>query len=325
MNEYKPVYYPKFKCTADRCRHSCCRLWDIELDENTVQLYGDNYPEIFESVDTEEEQGCIYHSFKQKDRSCVHLQDNGFCSLICKHGENIIPENCANHPRFYNFLEDRIEYGLGICCEEACRLILDNTEPFELLLNTEKDIHDVVDVPEYESDRKSDPDHEIFLLQDEQGRSLRTKYIDIFNCSSFSLNRCFEKAKFDFISADECFGVLSPLERLDGDWTDYLEYLKENPEGEDISEFDYILKNLAVYFLYRYVFYATSGMEEEYLYFVNFSVCAVMDVAKGIKHKTGILDKSVLLDICRAYSAEIEYSTENTALILESAYGGEKQ
>ena len=33
MKRYAPAYYPRFACLADRCRHSCCIGWEIEVDE----------------------------------------------------------------------------------------------------------------------------------------------------------------------------------------------------------------------------------------------------------------------------------------------------
>ena len=42
MKTYAPNYYKSFKCIADRCRHSCCKGWNVYLDEgiqkNTVFL-----------------------------------------------------------------------------------------------------------------------------------------------------------------------------------------------------------------------------------------------------------------------------------------------
>ena len=34
-----PDYYNKFKCIANRCRHSCCIGWEIDIDDSTLQKY----------------------------------------------------------------------------------------------------------------------------------------------------------------------------------------------------------------------------------------------------------------------------------------------
>ena len=55
----------------------------------------------------------------------------GHSILSC--GENVLCNICKDHPRFRNFRSDRTEVGLGLACEEACRLILNYNEPFCLV------------------------------------------------------------------------------------------------------------------------------------------------------------------------------------------------
>lgn len=31
MNLYVPDYYPAFRCIAERCRHTCCAGWEIDI------------------------------------------------------------------------------------------------------------------------------------------------------------------------------------------------------------------------------------------------------------------------------------------------------
>ena len=34
-----PDFYDAFRCTADRCRHTCCRGWEIDIDAETAARY----------------------------------------------------------------------------------------------------------------------------------------------------------------------------------------------------------------------------------------------------------------------------------------------
>ena len=34
-----PKYYHNFKCIADKCSHSCCIGWEIDVDEVTIEKY----------------------------------------------------------------------------------------------------------------------------------------------------------------------------------------------------------------------------------------------------------------------------------------------
>ena len=35
----QPDFYDRFRCRAAACRHSCCKGWEIDIDENTLDLY----------------------------------------------------------------------------------------------------------------------------------------------------------------------------------------------------------------------------------------------------------------------------------------------
>ena len=39
MKIYAPDSYPRFRCIADRCRHTCCVGWEIDIDPGTLAQY----------------------------------------------------------------------------------------------------------------------------------------------------------------------------------------------------------------------------------------------------------------------------------------------
>ena len=39
MKLVAPDYYKDFVCIADRCNHSCCIGWEIDIDEDTREYY----------------------------------------------------------------------------------------------------------------------------------------------------------------------------------------------------------------------------------------------------------------------------------------------
>ena len=41
MTLYAPKYYKDFKCTADKCSHSCCIGWEIDIDPDTQNKYNE--------------------------------------------------------------------------------------------------------------------------------------------------------------------------------------------------------------------------------------------------------------------------------------------
>ena len=39
MKIIAPNYYSQFKCIADKCNHSCCIGWEIDIDNETLEKY----------------------------------------------------------------------------------------------------------------------------------------------------------------------------------------------------------------------------------------------------------------------------------------------
>lgn len=128
MKLYAPKYYTEFKCIADKCRHSCCIGWEIDIDGETMQKYAsvsDGYAaHIRDSIDAD---GTPHFRLCAGER-CPHLREDGLCKIILNVGEDHLCEICREHPRFYNDAPNGKEVGLGLCCEEACRIILSSDD-----------------------------------------------------------------------------------------------------------------------------------------------------------------------------------------------------
>ncbi len=120
-----PRYYLDFKCIADRCRHSCCVGWEIDVDEHTLARYRalpcESGAEITQSIE-ENEEGA--HFRLCEGERCPHLTDKGLCRIITALGEGYLCDICREHPRFYHEIGGVWECGLGCACEEAARLVL---------------------------------------------------------------------------------------------------------------------------------------------------------------------------------------------------------
>ena len=130
---YAPRYYARFQCKADRCSHSCCVGWEIDIDEETLSLYrdlpgaiGDEIREAIDDTDTP-------HFRLGADERCPLLDGRGLCRIISTVGEGYLCDICREHPRFYNTVGGRLEGGLGASCEEAARLILEEGDYATLL------------------------------------------------------------------------------------------------------------------------------------------------------------------------------------------------
>lgn len=126
---YAPVYYEKFKCIADRCTHSCCVGWEIDVDGQTLARYRAAEGAAGKMLQRGLiEDGDEAHFALCADGRCPHLTERGLCEIIATLGEGYLCDICREHPRFYNWQGDRMECGLGASCEEAARLILETAD-----------------------------------------------------------------------------------------------------------------------------------------------------------------------------------------------------
>lgn len=130
----KPDFFDKFKCIASKCTDSCCIGWEIDVDVETFKKYKTAQTPFFEKVlskITESPDGGKCIELGENER-CPFLDKNNLCEIISTCGENAVCEICREHPRFYEWFPGVTECGLGLCCEEVCRILLENRDFFEL-------------------------------------------------------------------------------------------------------------------------------------------------------------------------------------------------
>lgn len=304
MTTITPNYYKDFCCTADKCTRSCCTGWEIDIDEDTMNYYSALEGKIGELVMSSISNDGQPHFRLKSDMRCPLLMDNGLCTLICELGDGALCEICSEHPRFHNYYTYAEEIGLGICCEEAARLIMTSKEKFALVTSYEES-------PEFTKEEQS-------LL------SIRQKAIDIMTNRDNNIQIRMRNLKklwsgkmpFDDIKGWSEFYIT--LERLDDKWTELVVDLgKSDVDIEDFSGYDeeiqIALEQLAVYFLFRHIT-AESNSAQGGIGFAYVSCALVSALYKAMGCK-GI---KKLIDIAIMYSQEIEYSDTNPDLIMKA-------
>lgn len=286
MKEIFPNYYYEFRCIADKCKHSCCVGWEIDIDDDTMDLYNSLEGELAEKIRANIE-GDVPHFVLKDTERCPFLKENGLCEIICEYGDGALCDICALHPRFSNFYDDFTETGLGLCCEEAARLILTYQEEFS------------IDVPEFAQNNSFFKERkEVFdVLQNrqvpapERFRALSEKYGYIFQFSG--------KELYDFFMS---------LERLDKGWERELERLKRvgNTQIFEREDLQIFFEQLSCYFVFRH-FDKGVGFTLLSCYVIGI-ICAECNSIEE------------MLDVARMYSSEIEYSEENTQKVADFCF-----
>ena len=278
-----PSYYNKFRCIADRCRHSCCVGWEIDVDPKTLERYR---LEGRENILCHISDGSI--ELLEGDR-CPFLCSDGLCRIISELGDDYTSIICREHPRFYHRVGDIIEGGIGASCEAAAEIIL-----------TSDDYMDFIEV-EREGQAADETDFDTMSHRDEIYNIISNRGL------SFSERLGVVKEKYflsDAHSDEEWNDILCDLEYL------YPEHRGMLKVGGEISLSYEYLERFFAYLIFRHVSISTSYDNLR----ARLGFCILLTRILG----SGASSLEAGCDLARIISEEIEYSEDNTdALILE--------
>jgi len=125
-----PKYYEEFQCIASACPDSCCKEWEVDVDDASAAYYrsldsdlGDALREVLK--DTED--GAV---MTIRDGRCPMWRTDGLCRIQAALGHDALCKTCREFPRLRHDYGDFEELGLELSCPEAAHLIL--TRPNEL-------------------------------------------------------------------------------------------------------------------------------------------------------------------------------------------------
>ncbi len=286
-----PDYFYDFACIAERCTHNCCIGWEIDIDADTAALYQAlDTPfgrRLRAGIATEPQP----HFALTQEKRCPFLNRHNLCDIITELGEEALCDVCYLHPRFHNEGEGRLELGLGLSCEAAAALILRQKEPMKLLYEGE---------PSAPSPLVAERDALLARLGD------RRRPI---------------AERIGFLTPEETAEWIPrflALERLEEAWTELL-YKAQGVTDADLAALDTHMKErqteyeqLALYLIYRH--YLPHGPAAGALPAV---VCSLLrQMAAAILKETGDFTFAEQVELCRLFSAEIEYSDSSPALLL---------
>ncbi len=321
-----PEYYRSFRCIADKCRDSCCIGWEIDIDSDTAGYYAGVGGEFGERLRDSISGGSFVLTGSER---CPFLNDRGLCDIFIELGEENLCQICTDHPRYYEWFSGVKEGGVGMCCEEAARLILLSDTAL-----TETEIPD--------EDTDADYDEELYELL----LSARSMIMEQLSCGDLRGSLC---AALDFaeelqmrmdngdyslpqlkqttdaaapdISA--VFGYFSTLEPIDENWIPFLRSCADM--GDELPQLtetqELYLRRIAVYFIYRYFMKGT--FDEEILSRVKLAAVSVWLIGwiwRCQAESEGTLSADQCAWTAKNYSKEIEYSTDNIEALCDAFY-----
>lgn len=132
MRESRLSYMESFHCVGGDCPDTCCRDWEVVLDEETAAFYrtvpgplGEDIRAAMTEVDGE---ACFF----LRDGLCPMLNDRGLCRIQLELGEAHLSHSCDLHPRFAEEYGALREWCLSLACPEAVRLLLSDDAPLTI-------------------------------------------------------------------------------------------------------------------------------------------------------------------------------------------------
>lgn len=289
MTTITPNYYNTFKCIADKCKHSCCIGWEIDVDEATLEKYNNLQGDFSAKLKSNIEFSETPHFKLGTNERCPFLNQNGLCDIITHLGEDMLCQICDDHPRFRNFYDDFVEIGLGLCCEAAAKIVLAKKDKTKLNLTPE-----ILQLP---------------II------SFREKIFDVLQDRSLPIDSRVDNM-LDLVKARlpvevDWYSVFDGLEKMDTAWDNYLLRIKNGIETSVYNNsLDTAYEQLLVYLIFRHFTDCRyDGRLKERVLFAAliYKVIKAMNTSNTVEE---------LIEISRIYSCEIEYSDENIDKLL---------
>lgn len=313
----KPDYYDSFRCIAGACPDSCCKEWDVQIDDAAAAFYrslpgalGDRLREVLRDEDGETVMTIV-------EGRCPMWQQDGLCRIQAQLGEAALSKVCREFPRLIHDYGDFQELGLELSCPEAARLIL-NAQSCRL---TQMEVPSGEE-PEYDEEAmaclKASRETALAILEEPRSPAISLALLLLYGYQAQGELDGDDPAPFDRAAALESlprFAKAGSISRL-VEFFRGLEIL--TPQWEKLlrspAPRDFCRKDLAFagYLVNRYWLQAVSDYDLTARVKLIVICCLLVAALGGTPEETAQL-----------FSKEIENDVDNVDAILEGAYTNE--
>lgn len=341
MQYIKQDDYDKFICIADKCPESCCLVWQIMIDEESLEKYtnmdGDFGDYLKDRIDWQE--GC----FLQNEGRCALLNEKGLCMLQLSKGEDALCYTCGMFPRHIEEYENVREMSLSLSCPHVANTIIKRTE--KITFDYEEDDH--FDEPEEYEDfdyllytKLCDAREVLYDIVDDRSLSLEKRMALVLECGKalqccvddnaiFMMDESIEDVKlgklssetYDFLDKNN-FAVLFELEVLHDDWREHIDgawdyYFAQGATsdaselGQKLDERHQICGELILKLL---VFTYFCGAVYDDMIYSKVAMCVYMVrwiFMIAMAESGDTLDNNILVKVIYDLAREIEHSDVN--------------
>lgn len=342
MKIYEPDYASRFRCLAGACPDTCCKDWEIIIDDETLRKYralpGAFGDEVRAALTTDEEGDTM---FRLEDGHCPLVRADGLCRLQLAYGEEALCKTCRAHPRFWEEYGAAKELTLSISCPAAAQLLFTHDGPVTFTVREDGE----------PVSGSNDLDPELYLTL----RNARQTAISIAQNRSLSIP---DRLSLELLFADRlqtllddkkyaradgllarfsaperckrelsrakrlrakkaaffpCWLLLNNMEHLTVEFPRFLDGLPAREPAPSFDEaFCDAFEHLTVYFLWRWLLKAS--VDGKLLSRVESCVFHVLSIA-ALFSAQETKDLQTLARLSGLYSKEVEHSDENLRLL----------
>lgn len=313
-----PKFYKDFKCIGGACTDNCCIGWEIDIDEKTLAKYKSEEGTLGKRLKSNISEDTTPHFILNGER-CPFLNSDNLCEIIIERGEKHLCDICREHPRYYTTLGDTVFGGVGLCCEEAARLILTCGDPTELVTCDTDGEHEECDEELLTT---------VLDLRDEIYKIFGNRTQTIV-CTLRKAAQLAEMAQTevdgepikpcgvnDFEDFSKIYSTLKKMEFMTDELMSLLDKAKQkNPvfKNETVNKY---LHNAFAYFVHRYL--PKAAEDGDILGKMAVITASVLTLSRLFSAEESLtLERAVYLS--KLYSKEVEYNEDNIALIEENA------
>ena len=315
MRIVKPSYFDTFRCIAGSCTESCCKEWDVQVDDSAAEFYlqlpgelGDRLRQVLKEQNGEMVMTIV-------DGRCPMWREDGLCRIQAALGHEALCKTCREFPRLTHDYGDFQEMGLELSCPEAARFILRNPDFFYITEEKDGD-----EEPEYDQEAMDDllrsreiarqilmdvqrPVNEVLALLLMYGYQAQGE-LDGEEIVPFDPEATLEAARNFAGQGDEqlILDFFKKLEILSPDWAARLERPNRAPWSREYL-------TLARYFVDRYWLQAVADYDLVSRVKLAAISCLLIRLLGGDLEETA-----------QRYSKEIENDVDNVDAILDGAY-----
>ncbi len=303
-----PTYYQKFKCIANKCPDSCCKGWDIVVDDETDAYYstvkGEFGDKIRKLTTTDSDGDRIFVS---QNGRCPFWNKDMLCDIYINIGEEHLCRTCQNFPRLTQDYTAFTEHLLSFACPEASRLMLEEDNAYKDFTDVEYDFSDC------------DYDAEMMKILLEARKNTTEILADENYSFAENLSECLEYNQriqnvfdgdeteiFSIENKSDIHTIFNMHKEFDIMTDEWRELLDKTDISKGISSnYDAQFKRLALYYVYRYYLTAIDTMNV--VSTIKRIACAYVVIGNLLQVTNCSVEKLFTL-----YSKEVEHSYENT-------------